>query len=166
MSESSFNKVVDLINAENQPIYPLTDEVIELTDLTADAEPAWNTKLTVRAIPGHGYKDQVDIFYRRVNLSVLGTTIGLMQEEPFTISSLLTQLNLARTHAGIEEDDLDPITIPEMESGTPVDLVISANNASFAWLGNTTLQIAYGVPETASSLHYFMNVTLPDFYRM
>ncbi len=157
---SSAEKVIDLINQENTPVYPLTTSVISFSDLTPDEETSWNTKLTVNAIPGQGYIGTVDIFYRRINLTELGLSVYLASEAPFTVSSFLEKLNNDRL-TSMTEEDLEPDFLPSMDTGVPTDVLITATDGSLAWRGNVTVQVVTGLPETYNALHTLLNETLP-----
>lgn len=150
----SFDRLVEMVNAKNEPTYPLSDGTVRFIDVIPDLTQAHNTRVTMQSIPGGNYSGQVDLFYTRVNLTELGD-LTFVQEAPFTFESLLGLIGNSKG-APASPDDFTNGDIPEMETGIPVGFILSASDASLAWLGNTQVHLLTGIPNEAKNLNTFL----------
>lgn len=160
---SSFDRLVDMIEEKNDLAIPLTRKNVEFNNLISDVSTEWNSRVTVRGLPEGEYAGHVQVFYTRVNLTVLGTPIELMQEEPFTVESMLQHINTSRD-SRLTPVDLTLTEIPAMETGVIRTFTISADRESLAWLGNTRVSLLTGIPAEAKNLAVFLNTTLPGLF--
>lgn len=160
---SSFDRLVDMIEQKNDLVIPLTRKNISFDNVLSDVSTDWNTRATVRALPEGEYASYVQVYYTRVHLTVLGVPIELMQEAPYTLESMLAQINATRS-SQLTAEDLTLTEIPAMETGVVKTFTVSANTESLAWLGNTRISLLTGIPAEARNLATFVNKTLPKLF--
>lgn len=159
---SSFDRIVEMVNADNAPTYPLTRESVLFIDVVVDPAGQWNTRVTMKAMANSGYTGQVDLFYTRANLTALGT-LEFVQEAPFTVESLCSTINAAKA-AQMSPEDLTNTSIPAMETGVVTTFTISAAANSLVWLSNAEVSLLTGIPAESHNLSNFLNTTAPALF--
>ncbi len=152
---SSFDRIMEMVRAKNIPAYPLVPSEVSLDNPAIDASSTHNTRVTMRAQAGSDYTGQVDLFYTRVSLTLLGV-LELVQEQPFTYQDVLGIIN-QRKVAQMTPDDFTLSDIPVMETGVVTPFTLSAKDSSLVWLGNTQVTLLTGIPNEASGLSTFLN---------
>jgi len=160
---SSFDRIVDMIDEKNTPVFPLTRANIAFENVTSDPEEKWNTRLTVTARPAGEYIGAVNIYYTRTNMIELGPTLEYMQEDPFTLQVLCDIINQDKT-CQMTPEDLTLTELPAMENGVVKTFALSAVSTSLVWLGNVQVSLLSGIPKEADNLATFINVTLPPMF--
>lgn len=158
---SSPDKLLALINADNPHNPPLTFDSVALSNPAVDVGDAWNTKVTVSSVPGHGYFGDVDVFYTRPGLSVLGSNVGLLSEQPFTADSIVSLLS-AKRQADVTLSDLDVFTVPHLTVlGEMQSVVLVAKSDSLGWTGATEVALLFGLPPRVDLLHQLVTQIMP-----
>lgn len=160
---SSFDRIVDMIDEKNKPVFPLTRTNIAFENVTSDPEEKWNTRVTVSARPTGEYVGSVNIYYTRTNMIELGPTLEYMQEDLFTLQALCDIINKDK-NCQMTPEDLTLTELPAMESGVVKTFALSAISTSLVWLGNVQVSLLSGVPNEAKNLATFINVTLPPMF--
>jgi hypothetical protein len=160
---SSTDRILQMVVAKNHPTYPITPDTVALDGMLVDNANDHNTRVTMRSRgPQTGYSGQVDLFYTRVNLTAMGT-IQAIQEAPFTIDSLLANINASK-NAQMTAEDVTNTILPVTETGVPVTILLSASDDSLAWLGNTQVTILNGIPASAPDLFTFLTQTAASLF--
>ena len=152
---SSFDRVIEMVYEKNRPTYPLNPNSVSLNDLTVEAAPTHNTRITMvaRNRRDGGYSGQVDLFYTRVPLSALGR-LAFWREEPYRYEDIFPLINQSKI-AQMGPEDFTNEGLPPMERGVPVKFILSARDGSLAWLGNTQVELLIGVPAIAPAFDNF-----------
>lgn len=160
------DKLLAAINALNTPPVPFTlDNVALLPPTPHEGSSSWNTKIVVAAKPGQGYSSQIDFYYRRIDLKEMGP-LALSSDKFFTVAgilSTLSNLNTApdRQKAVLTESDLVDFSLPPFAlNGDAVTVKLKAESSSLGWIGETTLTLAYNLPDV-SALYRFFTETAP-----
>jgi hypothetical protein len=153
---SGFDRLVTMISKKNTLTYPLTRDNVAFGNPAVDNEYEWNTRLNVHGIANKGYRGQVEVFYTRVNMSAMGNVIELMQEDPWTVDSMLAAINRLKT-AQITTADLSNAYLPMINSGEVASFQMSASLSSLVWLGNVQIRLLHGIPAKADELADFLN---------
>ena len=157
---SSINKLIDLINADNPHPALLSKNNITFSIPTVEVGESWNTVVTVSAIQGSGYVGEVDVRYKRIDLTELGSSVGLISENVFTPDTVVSVLNKSRgAFLGIE--DIDFITVPPMGVGDIETIALVARSDSLGWTGRINVSLLVGLPDNISLLHELLNIKLP-----
>lgn len=157
---SSINKLIDLINADNPHPALLSEKNITFSVPIVDIGETWNTAVTVSAIKGSGYVGQVVVRYNRIDLSNLGSEIGIISEEAFTADTVVSILNRTRG-SFISLDDVSSIAIPVMNVGDIETIALTAKTDSLGWTGRVDISLLMGLPENTGLLHELLNIELP-----
>lgn len=169
-------KILQMLTAENPPPIPLTDQTVTVSDPVVSIgtnpgnltgrPPQWNTKVTLSAIPGSGYKGSVDVYYQRTSLlEAFTSSRPLVQESPFAVQDIINKLD-SRYQAMLTLDDLlpvDPSLLPT-QSGIVTWLTLQAQPLSLAWVGAVRVALVYGIPDQARVLHHTLHHVLPNGY--
>lgn len=136
--------IVDQINIDN------THQVLTVAELSFGAPTAGSfsgkdTKVTVTAVNGQGYKDARDIFYNRVDLAnaagALSTEFAL--GSAVNLSDLIPSIN-ARYGINLTAADYTDVAIPAFPGSAPHEtetLDIVAKATSLVWKGQLTITI-------------------------
>lgn len=141
---TSTTKILDEVNEVNLPKYPLVDDLnVNLLNVAPiEAEDA-NTVLTIQAKPGRSYTGEVEIRYKRLDLSAILAGADLRSTEPFTeqmiIDLLNTQFQLFLTLEDFE--DFDPPAL-ELDQSATLTLVAKADSRGF--YGSAEIDLMYG----------------------
>lgn len=155
----SKEKLLALINADNpRPLSPLTFADVTFSPAVIATGGPKNTKVKVSAIPGSGYKGSVNVYYDRLDMSVLGP-FSFTSETPFTFEEILQMVNEA-TGQDFVLDDIAEIDCSWMEIGDISLTRLEATDQSLEWMGQTELNLLYGLPGNTDVLHYLLNHTL------
>lgn len=159
-------KLLAAINALNSPPEPFTLENVALLPPTPHAgSNSWNTKITVAAKPGQGYSNQIEFYYRRIDLKELGT-LEIASDQLFTNAGILAMLNSLNTaperqKAILAENDLIAFSVPPFALNGDAHVVnLLADDTSLGWIGETTMLLAYNLPDV-TSLYQHLTETLP-----
>lgn len=154
------DKLLDLINAKNPHKHPLTSDQVTFAAPVPNSDATWNTKVTVSSVPGKGYRGNVDVFYHRIELTELGTSIGFISEEPFTPETIVSMLN-EKLGITLTLTELDAVTVPAMTVGDIETVVLAAKSDSFGWVGEIGIDLLFGLPDN-DELHQLVTNTLPS----
>lgn len=159
---SSRDKLLALINADNPWPMPLNFKCVSFSDPLPDLGQAWNTKVTVSAIPGFGFTGHVDVFYHRIGLPDTGY-IGIFTEEQLTPETLTALLALQK-NIDIPVEELEDFSIPMFEAvGDMGTVVLAAKSNSYGWMGTTTAEVLFGfTQQSLDDLHTLLTVTMPS----
>ena len=65
-------KLYGLLNARVSPSVPFSPQNTELVNVVADSGATWNSRMTLRALPGQGYSGSTPVLYRRIDLAAMG----------------------------------------------------------------------------------------------
>lgn len=160
---SSTDRILQMVTERNHPTYPLTQDRVGLGGMLVENANDHNTRVTMRAKGGTtGYSGEVDLFYTRVGLSALGT-VEVIQEEQFTIDTLLNAINALKI-AQMTAEDVTNTEMPATETGVPLSFILSATDSSLAWLGNTQVTVLNGIPASAPALNTFLTQELAHLF--
>lgn len=136
--------IIDLVNAK-VPGLALTPELVTFGLPTAQDINGRNTKLTITAVPGSGYKNFKDLEYNRVDLAVIP---GARSKEfpvgnAVQISEMIPEIN-ARYGINLTANDFvdGPLPIFAGEPNEKKDFVITASADSLIYRGTLTLTVA------------------------
>lgn len=157
---NSKDKLLQALIAQNPPPIPFTDATISISDPAPADGGDWNTKVTVSSVAYGGYLGSVDVYYKRVDLSELGTDIGLESEFPFTVESLLAALNEARA-SWVSPDELETVVLPDQTTCVVHSVSLTAKPSAYGWKGTNTISILIGIPAEADLLHHLLHVIMP-----
>lgn len=152
---SSFDRLVEMVKKVNTPSYPLTNQSVSFNAPSEDVSSTHNTRVSMQGLPQSFFTGQVDLFYTRVSLTLLGT-LELAQEAPFTYAGVLGLINQQK-NAQLSLVDFTIDDIPAMETGVITSFTLSATPESLVWLGNTQITLLTGIPNEAPSLLAFLN---------
>lgn len=158
---SKYAKLLELLNADNPNPIPFDTTNISISEPLVDIGSDHNTKVTLSSISGTGFIGSVDVFYKRINLTELGTDIWLFSEVPFTQDIVMSILNTTRD-AFLVVEDLEQISVPGMRVGDIRSIIFTAKNNSMNWIGQNSASIIIGFPGISNTLNQLMNFTLPS----
>lgn len=135
--------IVDLINERN-PGLALTPALVTFGLPTLNATDARNTKVTVTAVPGSGYKNFKDLLYNRVDLSVIpgARSIEFPKGDAVKISDLISEINAAYG-INLSSNDYVDADLPNF-TGAPnekLDFQLAAGADSLVYHGSVTLKV-------------------------
>jgi hypothetical protein len=138
--------ILDLINEKN-PSLGLTEELVTFgaPAVYSGAENR-NTKLTLAAVePSSGYSGSRDIFYNRVDISVVPGTRSKVFSlgNAVNISDLIPEIN-ARYGINLTADDYTDAALPTFTDQVPgeeKDFTITITAGSLVWTNSVTLQL-------------------------
>jgi hypothetical protein len=135
--------IVDLINERNAGL-SLTPLLVTFGLPTLNATDARNTKVTVTAVPGSGYKNFKSLLYNRVELAVIpgARSIEFPKGDALKIADLIPEIN-ARYQLNLTTNDFVDGDLPNF-TGTPnekLDFQLAANADSLVYIGSVTLKI-------------------------
>lgn len=138
----SKTKLLELINNTNFPPIPITEENVELLDVqpATGGGASWNTRVTAQAVAEKDYTGVRTLFYRRLNLSLLGEGRIFSTDTVGTTQELLDQLNAA-TGAWLDLADLEAFVLPQPAPGESANLTLVAKADSFGWIGQVSFQL-------------------------
>jgi len=161
---SSTDRILQMVTEKNHPTYPLTPARVALSNLMVENASDHNTRVTMRARgAGSNYTGEVALFYTRVSLSALGDVYA-WQEEPFSITALLSAINVAKK-AQMTGEDVTNLDVPASRPGEPLSFTLSAQDASLVWLGNTRVNVLTGIPLTAPELFTFLDKEAAQLFK-
>lgn len=139
---TSTSKIIEELNVLNMPPKTFTDINISLQDIEViDTETA-NTKLTVKSVPGRGYVNNVDIYYKRLVLGDIIQDADVRSLEDFTPASVVKLLNGA-FGLFLTVDDFEPFTPPTVANGESEDLVLTAKPDSRGFIGSAVINLTH-----------------------
>jgi hypothetical protein len=161
---SSTDRILQMVSERNHPTYPLTQDRVTVGAPLVEQASEYNTRATMRARgTASGYTGQVDLFYTRVSMTALGV-VNVWQEAPFTVNDLMSKINIAK-NAQMTADDVTNVTIPPIATGEITPVMLSAKDTSLVWLGNTQVNVLYGIPASAPDLFDFLDNHAAGLFR-
>lgn len=142
-TKSDVQIIIDLLNAK-VPNLSLTPELVTFGLPTVNSTNERNTKVTITAVPGSGYKNFKDLEYNRVDYAVIpgARSIEFPKGDAVKVAELIPEIN-ARFGLNISENDFVDADLPEFV-GLPnekLDFVLTANADSLVYRGSVTLKI-------------------------
>ena len=139
---SATSKIIEELNILNVPPKTFTEMNVSLIDLeVVDTETA-NTKLTVKSVPGRGYYNEVDIYYKRLVLGDIIQDADVRSEEVFTQESIVSLINGA-FGLFLTVDDFVPFTPPNPANGEADTLTLTARATSRGFIGSAVINITH-----------------------
>lgn len=135
--------IIDLVNAK-VPGLALTPELVTFGLPTVQAVNGRNTKLTITAVPGSGYKNFKDLEYNRVDLAVIpgARSKEFPAGDAELISELIPEINAAYGLNLSANDFVDgPLPVFVGEPNEKKDFVLTANADSLVYRGTLTLTL-------------------------
>ncbi|MNU19725.1 Calx-beta domain protein [compost metagenome] len=147
---TSKDKLFALINASNPLVRPLTPNNVEIINPRLAVGTGYNTRATVRALPDRGYTREQDVFYRRIDLSVLAP-VQYSIEEISTPSLLLARLN-ARRGTWLELEDVLAFTMPNVPQGGSGTVTLTAADESYGFIGQVVVTLTRAVIVPSASV--------------
>lgn len=148
---SSKGRLLEALNEDFTPQNTFTETNLRFDAVTAEGIEGYNSKLTLSGLPGRGYYGSVDLFFNRLDLSVLeetpGIKIELRREGDWSVADVVTGLNGLR-RAQLTEDDIEFSIAPPagFAPGSEAEVQITAKNTSWQWQGDLDLKLVYGKP--------------------
>ena len=143
----SQTKLLDLVNASNFPLVPLTLENVAVENVQPAEGDGYNTRATIRALENMGYRKSVSVFFRRLPLTVLGEGLSFSAILVTTPQKLLDAINTSRA-AWLSLEDFEAFTVPVVtELGASESLTLTAKADSAGWTGSLTVEVALGENE-------------------
>ena len=145
------SKLLALVNRDNYTNIVESQVAIQAPLVNPDAGIARNTKLTLNAIKGQGFRGNVTVWYNRIDLGVLfknvGANVGLEVVEGDTTDKLIPLLN-AKYGTDFEVADFEtlPLVATADPSSTSV-VTITPKAANVAYVGS--FDVTYGIVEVA-----------------
>lgn len=141
------NKLLALINRDNKTNIVAEQVTLGAPQVNSDAGIARDTKLTLTAVAGKGFKGGVTVWYNRIDLAILfknvNANVGLEITEGMTSEALIPLIN--------EKYGTD-FEVEDFEAATP--LVVGGGTATFtAKVDNVAykgaFEVKYGLEEIA-----------------
>ena len=129
-------KLYGLLNARVSPSVPFSPQNTELVNVVADSGATWNSRMTLRALPGQGYSGSTPVLYRRIDLAAMGLpefSLGQVTSHQAMLDALNSRYGSWLTMSDI---DVDAIGTDE---GIDQTITMTARPNNFAWIG--TVQI-------------------------
>lgn len=140
---NSGDKIRELINEANSPPKTFTERNLRLDLPVSESGDGYNTRLEVEGIPGRGYYNSVDVFYRRVDLGIVNTDTPLRTINPLTPQLVLDLFNGAKG-LFLTLDDVEPFDVPELADGESGSVTLVTVATSLGFTGTTTFGLEYG----------------------
>lgn len=142
-TKSDVQIIVDLINERN-PGLALATDLVTFGLPTLNATDSRNTKVTVTAVDGSGYKNFKDLLYNRVDMSVIpgARSIEFPKGDAVRISNLIPEINAA-FGLNLTTNDYVDADLP-LFTGEPnekLDFQLAANADSLIYIGSMILKI-------------------------
>lgn len=139
---TSTSKIIDELNVLNVPPKTFTEMNVSLQDIEViDTETA-NTKLTVMSVPGRGYYNNVDIYYKRLVLGDIIQDADVRSLDEFTPESVVKLLNGA-FGLFLTVDDFEEFTTPTVADGESVELTLTARATSRGFIGGAVINLTH-----------------------
>lgn len=157
---NSIDRLFEALNTENPPPFPFAADTITLSAPEAVVGEGYNTKVVVSAMPNSGYYGSVSVYYTRIDLSALGSGLGLESDIPFTEESFLAALNQAR-QSWVTESDLETVKLPFQQAGVVLTVPLRAKSEAYGWTGENTISIIIGMPKKLNTLHELLHTKMP-----
>ena len=159
---TTISKLLELVNTGNPLSIPLTSDIVSFSDPVINYGVNWNTQITITANPGYYYTGSVNVFYKRIDLSVLNK-ISLLSDVPFTPEIIVSILKNIY-NADVVINDFIPIDIPNLNNvGDTGTVVIEADSKSIGWNGkNDKVDLLFGLPFNINTLHQLLVDILPS----
>lgn len=141
------NKLLALVNRDNNTNIVDDQITLGLPLVNPDAGIARDTKITLSAVPGKGFRGAVTVWYNRIDLSILfknvSANVGLEITEGMTTDALIPLIN-AKYGTDFEVSDFEAATPLVVEGGTAT---LTAKTDNVAYKG--AFDVAYGLEEIA-----------------
>jgi hypothetical protein len=150
------------INLANTPLRPLNTLNVTFDVPTAETGDDYNTRVTVLAVPGRTYINQVDVLYKRIVLADIAPDAQVRSTEPFTKESIISLLN-ATFQMFLSVEDLEDFTPPTLQLNETASLTLTAKPESLGWLGSFDVEFMYGrtLLDSIVGLRYLPVLTHP-----
>lgn len=143
-TKSDVQILIDLLNAK-VPNLALTPELVTFGLPSLNALNGRNTKVTITAVPGSGYKNFRDLEYNRVDYAVIpgARSVEFPKGDSTLISELVAEIN-ARFGLNISANDYVDGPLPEFVEGQPnqkIDFNFTAAADSLIYRGTMVLKV-------------------------
>ena len=142
------NKLLALVNRDNASNIVEEQVVFAAPLVNPDAGIVRNTKLTLTAVPGKGFRNSVTVWYNRIDLGVLfkniDANVGLAVTEGMTTDALIPLIN---AKYGTDFEVADFVQQPLVVSDATQTVVLAADATNVAYIGEFTIK--YGSEEVA-----------------
>lgn len=141
------NKLLALVNRDNHTNIVDDQITLGLPLVNPDAGIARDTKITLSAVPGKGFRGSVTVWYNRIDLSILfknvSANVGLEITEGMTSDVLIPLIN-EKYGTDFEVADFEAATPLVVEGGT-VTFTAKADNVAY----KGAFDVKYGLEEIA-----------------
>lgn len=139
---SATSKIIEELNVLNVPPKTFTEMNVNLQDIeVVDTETA-NTKLTVKSVPGRGYYNEVDIYYKRLSLGDIIQDADVRSVDTFTPETIVALLNGA-FGLFLTVNDFEPFTPPNPANGETEILTLTAKADSRGFIGTAEIIVTH-----------------------
>lgn len=145
----SADKIRALINEANLPPKAFTARNLRLQTPEVNVGDGYNTRLEVGGIPGRGYYNNSEVFYRRIDLGIVVRTTPLKTTAPLTQELVIDLLNAA-CGLFLTLDDVEPFDVPDIVTEGVGSVTLVATPLSLGFTGTLTFDLEYGRSELDS----------------
>lgn len=143
------NKLLALINRDNKTNLVEAQVTIGTPVANPDAGVARDTKVRVTAVPGKGFKAHVDVWYNRIDLSLLfknvNANVALAVTDGMTTDALIPLINAKYGTDFEKEDFTDAQPLVVSDQFQTVTLTAKADNVAYV----QSFAVRYGIEEVA-----------------
>lgn len=142
---TSAEKLLQLVNEANIPKRLLTTLNVSLSEVSEDTSVSdKNTVLKLSGVPGRGYSGNVNVHYRRINLSQVLGDQPLRSTELISKARVVQMINQAYGLFLVPED-LQDVEVPNLSDANPQGVMsIIAAVDSIGFMGSIELTLQYG----------------------
>lgn len=143
-TKSDVQILIDLVNAKT-PNLALTPELVTFGLPTLNSENNRNTKVTITAVKGSGYKNFKDLQYNRVDYAVIpgARSVEFPKGEALKLADMIPEIN-ARYGINISANDFVDADLPVFADSVPnqkLDFVLTASAESLIYRGSVTFKL-------------------------
>lgn len=141
------NKLLALVNRDNATSFVEDQVTIGVPAVNPDVAIIRDTKLRIDAVVGKGFRGHVEVWYNRIDLSVLfknvSANVGLEITEGMTADALLPLIN-EKYGTDFEVEDFEAAEALAVEGGTAT-FTAKADNVAYT----SSFDVKYGLEEIA-----------------
>lgn len=138
----SQTKILDELNVLNDPSRPLTKINSGLQNVLYEGFNGL-TRVTLVSVPGRGYSGELDLTYRRIDITPIVDAGTIQTPEPMTPAKLLEMVNNV-WGLTLTTDDVDPFDVSTPTEDVSTDVYLSVVSESLGYVGAGQLMIQHG----------------------
>jgi hypothetical protein len=146
---SSQQNILDLVVASNPSAALLTLSDVTFSLPTASTDPSKNTQVTLTVIPSRGYSGAITIYYNRKNLANFGTNLSFIQELNFSLSDIVSELNVLR-NSSLTVADINSLETTVSQNGDFKTFLLTAKEDSLEWIGSLEITVLTRIANTTT----------------